>query len=172
MNAKVTAIDVCKENVVAAKEMSEKLNLSHSIDYHHKGIEDVEKENQKFDVVCAFEVIEHVENQLPFIESMTKCMKRNSLLFISTIHPSPIAKFAAVTLAENILSIVPKGTHNPDKFISSEAIANHLNSASCDCRVLATESMGLTPLTPNGWQWKWTNSPFQAMNYIIAAIKL
>lgn len=72
----------------------------------------------KFDLITAMEVVEHVDNPSLFIDTLSQCLKPNGLLFMSTINDSLISYLLNVVSAEYILRVVPQGTHDYKKFLN------------------------------------------------------
>ena len=127
LGAHVTGIDPVQENIDKAvdhkkndKEVADNLN------YECTTIEELSaKEGMKehFDGVIASEVVEHVDNVDMFLSSSLKCLKKGGHLFITTINQTPVALFAAIFVAEYVLNILPKGTHQYNKFVSPQALS-------------------------------------------------
>ncbi|GAA6027260.1 hypothetical protein JCM8097_002534 [Rhodosporidiobolus ruineniae] len=88
-----------------------------TLEYRHCAAEDLVKEGKQFDVVCAMEVIEHVEDPRGFLECLGKLLKPGGLLLLSTISRTPLAKLLTITLAEHVLRLVSPGTHTYHKYI-------------------------------------------------------
>lgn len=71
-----------------------------------------------YDAVVASEILEHVSEKEQFITSCANCLKPFGSLFITTINKTFLANILAICVAENFLQVVPKGTHQHEKFIS------------------------------------------------------
>ena len=126
MGASVTAIDASEKNIAVAKIHAEKSDLK--IDYRVSSAEELD---EKFDVVFALEIIEHVADVDHFVKSCSNLVKPNGLLFIATMNRTlkslALAKFAA----EYILRWLPIGTHDWGKFLkpselNSKALPHNL----------------------------------------------
>ncbi|KAK9880490.1 hypothetical protein WA026_011731 [Henosepilachna vigintioctopunctata] len=116
LGAKVTGLDMTDEALKVAKHHA-KINNVHNVAYLKSSIEDYAIENEeKYDAVVASEVIEHVENKEEFIQACVKCIKPGGAIFITTISKTLVAEIFAIGVAEYI-GVVPKGTHEIDKFI-------------------------------------------------------
>ena len=63
-----------------------------------------------------------------FITGLTKLVKPSGLLFISSIAQTPEAYFLNIVLAEHVLRIMPRGTHEWDQLINCEDIESVLNA--------------------------------------------
>ena len=119
IGANVTGIDFVKENINVAKTHSKKNNLK--INYI---IKDFEKEeiSSKYDVIIIFEVLEHLNNWKTFIKKIKANLKKNGVLIISTINRNLISKFLTLDIGENLLKLIPLGTHSFYKFIKPEEL--------------------------------------------------
>ena len=80
--------------------------------------------NEKYDAVVASEIIEHVNEQELFVQSCVRTLKPNGKLFFTTPSKTRFAQFTVIFLYENILRVIPKGTHQYDKFISLKELRN------------------------------------------------
>lgn len=58
------------------------------------------------------DVIEHVDNPKTFICNISKAVKPEGLVMISTIAKNPVTWLTHIFLAEYITKIVPKDTHS------------------------------------------------------------
>jgi 2-polyprenyl-6-hydroxyphenyl methylase/3-demethylubiquinone-9 3-methyltransferase len=120
----ITAIDSLVENIEIAKNYSEKNNIN--VNFVHKSVEDLISSEIRYDIVICLEVIEHVEDYHSFLNNLSKLVKKDGLLIISTISKNIWSYFSMIICAEFLLQIVPKGTHSWSKFINSEDLFNHL----------------------------------------------
>ncbi|KAG8908639.1 Hexaprenyldihydroxybenzoate methyltransferase, mitochondrial [Tulasnella sp. 403] len=78
----------------------------------------------QFDVVCSMEVLEHVDHPAQFLRTCAELVKPGGHIFLSTISRTPLARFLTITMAEDVLRMVSRGTHSYDKFIKpSELVA-------------------------------------------------
>jgi len=75
-------------------------------------------------VVCA-EVLEHVDDLAGFLRDCCKLLKKGGLFFFSTINKTISARFFAIFVAEN-LRMVPKGTHDYNRFIKPSTLVDLL----------------------------------------------
>jgi 2-polyprenyl-6-hydroxyphenyl methylase/3-demethylubiquinone-9 3-methyltransferase len=120
MNADVTAIDASARNIEVAKIHAEKSGLK--INYQNLSAEELVKKEEKFDVVLALEVIEHVADVEEFIKSCQKLLKPNGILFIATINRTLKSLALAKIAVEYILRWLPQGTHDWRKFLKPSEI--------------------------------------------------
>ena len=121
LGAEVTGLDQSQIAIKIAQLHAKESNLS--IDYKLLNIEDFLKKNKiKYDVITCLEMVEHVPNPASIIEACSKLLKKNGRLYLSTINRNPKAFLFAIIGAEYVLKMLPKGTHQYDKFIRPDEI--------------------------------------------------
>lgn len=127
LGARVTGIDASESSINVAKQHSIKSRLE--INYRCITTTDLlknEKEKflNKFDIVIASEVIEHVNERKIFLSDISKLCRSGGLVVFTTINKSFLGIILGKFFAENILNVVPKNTHNPEKFISPQELSS------------------------------------------------
>lgn len=127
LGARVTGIDASESSINVAKQHSIKSRLK--INYRCITTTDLlknEKEKflNKFDIVIASEVIEHVNERKVFLSDISKLCRSGGLVVFTTINKSFLGMILGKFFAENILNVVPKNTHNPEKFISPQELSS------------------------------------------------
>ena len=123
LGGNITGIDFVESNIKIAKLHAKKNGLN--IKYLCKDVEKFQF-NKKFDIIIAFEVLEHLDNWKDFLKNIKRNLKQNGRLIVSTINRNIISKYTAITIAENILNWIPVGTHDYDKFIKPTEIKSFL----------------------------------------------
>ena len=163
---KVVGIDMVGESVdVAAEHAAVQQDLPIQPEYICSTMEEFSDENEeKFDVLIASEVIEHVENLDDFIFSAARVLKPGGALIISTINRTNASYLATIVAAEYFLGIVPKGTHDWEKFIKPEELEDVLEQNNCVIR----KELGMF-YNPLENVWCWISS--KENNYAIVAYK-
>ena len=75
---------------------------------------------KKFDVIFLFEFLEHLEEQDKYqlFENLTKNLNKNAYIFVSTLNKNLLSKYLAIDIAENLLKLLPKKTHDFNLFLS------------------------------------------------------
>ena len=75
---------------------------------------------KKFDIIFLFEFLEHLEevDKHKLFKSLIKILNKNALIFVSTLNKNLLSKYLAIDIAENILKLLPKKTHEYDLFLS------------------------------------------------------
>ncbi|MBV9531318.1 MAG: bifunctional 2-polyprenyl-6-hydroxyphenol methylase/3-demethylubiquinol 3-O-methyltransferase UbiG [Bradyrhizobium sp.] len=136
IGAHVTGVDPSPSNIAAAKLHAERGRLS--IDYRCTTVEEMD-ERERFDVVLALEVVEHVTDVGLFLKRCAAMLKPGGLMVISTINRT-IKSFAlAIVGAEYILRWLPRGTHQWQKFVSPDELTKHL----LEQQLMVTEETGV-----------------------------
>lgn len=70
-----------------------------------------------FDIVTCLEVLEHVPDPGELIDACARLVRPGGDVFFSTINRNPKAFAVAIVGAEYIMRLLPKGTHDYDRFI-------------------------------------------------------
>ena len=112
MGAVCTGIDI-ENNFKIRNKMNFKLiNLEANIF--------LKKCTKKFDIVFLFEILEHLEkkDKYQLFKNLSKNLNKNSYIFVSTLNKNLISKYFAIDIAENLLKLLPKKTHDFDLFLS------------------------------------------------------
>lgn len=124
----VLGIDPCPELIEVAKNhLKLKPVLSKNITYICGSVEDHSEYNyEKYDVVVASEVIDHVDEQDLFLEVCVKCLKPGGSIFVTTFNKTWISWLIVIVVFEYITGAVPLGSHFWYKFISPEAVGKIL----------------------------------------------
>ncbi|XP_077433118.1 ubiquinone biosynthesis O-methyltransferase, mitochondrial [Vanacampus margaritifer] len=118
-----------------------------------------------FDAVVASEVVEHLADLETFAFCCSQVLKPGGSLFITTINKTNLSYALAIVAAEQLLRIVPRGTHDWEKFISPVELERHLESNG-----FSVQSVQGMTYNPASGAWSWINST--AINYALHAVKL
>ncbi|XP_033095966.1 ubiquinone biosynthesis O-methyltransferase, mitochondrial-like [Anneissia japonica] len=166
LGANVTGIDLVAENIsAAAAHASRDPSLMERLTYQHCSVNDLLADKTgHYDAVVMSEVVEHITNKEEIIQPCCTLLKESGSIFITTINKTTMSQLLAVYAVENLLSIVPKGTHDWDKFIEPEEMKNILKLNNCHTYLI--HGMQFNPLTN---QWSWSSDT--SMNYALHAVK-
>jgi 2-polyprenyl-6-hydroxyphenyl methylase/3-demethylubiquinone-9 3-methyltransferase len=125
LGGEVTAIDMADEGLKVARKHSAAMGLK--IRYLLSSVEDLARKPQRFDVITALEVVEHVADVDSFLRSLSVLLKPNGILIISTLSRTPKSFLLGIIAAEYILRWVPAGTHQWKKFIRPSELQRRLD---------------------------------------------
>lgn len=120
MGATVTGVDADTNAIETARAHAEETGLE--ITYK---AEDAANIDQRFDVVCALEIVEHVTDPDSFIRLCKDKLKPEGLLIMSTLNRTPKSYALGIIAAEYILRWVPRGTHTWSKFLKPSEITRY-----------------------------------------------
>ncbi len=126
--AEVTGIDMGEAPLTVAK-----LHLYESgqkVDYQQSTAEAfAEKHPEQYDIVTCLEMLEHVPDPSSVIAACAKLVKPGGQLFLSTINRNAKAFTFAIIGAEYLLKMLPKGTHEYQKFIKPSELSTWCRQA-------------------------------------------
>ncbi|MBL7478931.1 bifunctional 2-polyprenyl-6-hydroxyphenol methylase/3-demethylubiquinol 3-O-methyltransferase UbiG [Legionella bononiensis] len=122
--AEVTGIDAEGEAIKVAGEHARNNGLT--VQYKCTPIEDYE--DNHFDVITCMEMLEHVQRPEQVLQHCKRLLKPGGLLFLSTISRTLKAYASAIIAAEYVLNLLPKQTHDYDKFIKPSELASMARS--------------------------------------------
>ena len=152
LGANVTGIDASENTIGVAKSHSKSINSN--VRFIQNTIEEFIASNpdEKFDVITCLEMLEHVPSPGEIIKNCSDILKKDGDIFFSTIHRNPRSYLFAVIGAEYILNLLPKGTHDYEKFIKPSELAKWIREAGLN----SEETIGLSynPITDNYWLGK------------------
>ena len=161
LGAKVTGIDASDKNIEVARLHSKKNNLE--IEYLCSSPEKFSAKD-KFDVILNMEIVEHVEDVNFFLESCSKLLKKDGIMFVATLNKTLKSYIFAIVGAEYILRWLPIGTHEWEKFIKPEDLISIQKKN--DLRLDKIDGMNFN-LIKN----KWSVGSDKSVNYIAKFIK-
>lgn len=125
LGAQVTGVDAAPENIGAARAHAQASGLT--IDYQ-AGEFETQVKGRTFDLVTSMEVIEHVTDPAAFVAGLAAALAPGGLMILSTPNRTPLSRLAMITLGEG-LGMIPRGTHDHDKFITPDELTDLLADA-------------------------------------------
>jgi len=137
--ARVTGIDPAQDAIAAARAHAEA--GGRRIDYHVGVGEALPYPDGSFDAVVCVDVLEHVRDLGQVVREIARVLKPGGSLCYDTINRNPLASLAVVTMAEDVLRLLPRGTHDPAMFIKPGELLAHFRGAG----LAASEMTGFGP---------------------------
>lgn len=160
VDGELTGLDVESDALEAAKVHAKKSRLT--IDYVNSPIEDYEAPS--FDIVTCMEMLEHVKEPQLVVDHCARLLKPGGYLFLSTINRTLKAYLTAIVAAEYVLGLLPRQTHDFDKFIKPSELVSMIRNAGLEFSGMA--GMAYNPLSRSA---KLQDSV--AINYLLACYK-
>ncbi|XP_063340716.1 ubiquinone biosynthesis O-methyltransferase, mitochondrial [Pelmatolapia mariae] len=170
LGAKVLGIDPVENSIGTAQlHSSFDPDLCERVSYQVCTLEELSGGEDEgaghFDAVVASEVVEHLADLETFAFCCSQVLKPGGSLFITTINKTNLSYVLGIVVAEQLLRIVPDGTHDWEKFVSPVDLERLLESHGFS--VQSVKGMLYNPLSG---AWSWTDST--AINYALHAVKL
>jgi 2-polyprenyl-6-hydroxyphenyl methylase/3-demethylubiquinone-9 3-methyltransferase len=153
----VLGIDMAEAALAAARQHAEDAGLE--LSYRLAAAEDLLSEPERFPVITALEIIEHVPDPAAFLLTLAGLLAPRGKLFLSTLNRTRRSWAVAKVGAEYLLRLLPVGTHDWHKFITPTELAQFGRTAG----LRLADSAGLSP-DPLGGGWR--TSRDLAVNYL------
>ena len=118
----------------------------------------------RFDVVTCMEMLEHVPDPAAVVAACSALVRPGGWVFFSTLNRNPKSFLFAIVGAEYILKLLPRGTHEYEKFIRPSELARWCRDSNLTLQ--ATRGMGYNPLTRRYFMTADTS-----VNYLLACRK-
>jgi 2-polyprenyl-6-hydroxyphenyl methylase/3-demethylubiquinone-9 3-methyltransferase len=163
LGAAIVGVDPSATNIAAAKEHADQGDLP--IDYRCATAEELAAASERFDIVLAMEVVEHVTDVPLFVQSCADMVKPGGLMIAATLNRTLKSFALAIVGAEYILRWLPVGTHRWDRFVTPNELE------------IAMEQAGLSVTGEKGVIYniladRWQLSNDMDVNYMLAAEKV
>ncbi|KAH9110579.1 hypothetical protein AeMF1_014669 [Aphanomyces euteiches] len=165
LGADVTGVDPGQANIDTATAHAQLDPETDNIRYLCSTAEALVEQNETFDIVCALEVVEHVDNVPAFIETLTKLVKPDGILFMSTINRTALSYLTTIVAVEQFFRLVPEGTHEWNKYIAPHELTGHLQQNN----MVISDVSGIVG-DPFLTDWR-LSSTCTDINYILSAKK-
>jgi len=161
--AQVTGIDLADKPIKGA--MLHAMETNSSVQYRVVSAESMAEEAPgAFDVVTCMEMLEHVPDPESVVAACARLVKPGGWAFFSTINRNAKAFVFAIVGAEHVLRLLPKGTHEYERFLRPSELAAWCRSAALD--PVATRGLEYNPLTR-----RYRLSADTSVNYLVACRK-
>ncbi len=125
--ADVTGIDPASEAIGAARAHARTSGLR--IGYDVGVGEALPYDSASFDAVVCVDVLEHVSDLNRVLAEVARTLRPGGLFLFDTINRNLLARLATITIAEDVLRLLPQGTHDPAMFIKPAELRAALQGA-------------------------------------------
>ncbi len=160
MGFAVTGLDAGDKNIAVARIHAEQSGAA--VTYHVGGPESLGED--RFDVVLAMEVIEHVPDPSKFLAQTCRLIAPGGAFLGATLNRTTKSYLLAVVGAEYVLKWLPAGTHDWHKFVKPSEFAGFLRRAGVTVRDMA--GMDFAPLKDT-----WFETKSLDVNYMLMGVR-
>jgi 2-polyprenyl-6-hydroxyphenyl methylase/3-demethylubiquinone-9 3-methyltransferase len=162
LGADVVGADPAAANIEAARLHAAQSDLA--IDYRITTAEALADAGERFDIVLAMEVVEHVADVSLFVRRCAEMVRPGGMMIAATLNRTFKSFALAIVGAEYVLGWLPRGTHQWDKFVTPDELE------------AAIERNGLEIVDETGVIYnlladRWQISTDMDVNYMVAAEK-
>jgi 2-polyprenyl-6-hydroxyphenyl methylase/3-demethylubiquinone-9 3-methyltransferase len=157
----VTGIDLAAKPLGVARLHALEAGVE-NLDYREIATESLASEKPAaFDVVTCMEMLEHVPDPASVVQACTTLVRPGGWVFFSTLNRNPKAFLFAIVGAEYLLRMLPKGTHEYERFIRPSELARWCRDAGLALQT--SRGLEYNPLTK-----RYRLSDDTSVNYLVA----
>jgi 2-polyprenyl-6-hydroxyphenyl methylase/3-demethylubiquinone-9 3-methyltransferase len=160
LGATMVGADPSEENIAVASAHAEDNGVE--VDYRATTAEALAAASEKFDVVLAMEVVEHVNDVGEFVATCASMVKPGGLMIAATLNRTLKSFALAIVGAEYVLRWLPRGTHQWDKFVKPVELERAIESTGLN--VTGERGVIYNPLAD-----RWQLSSDMDVNYMLVA---
>lgn len=160
LGGNVTGIDPTDEAIITAKNHLPSV-LKGKVKYLQCEVSEI---TEKYDIVIASEVIEHVNDPKKFVSEIAEKVSENGSIFITTVSRTSESWILGILISEYVLGIVEPGTHQWEKFINPDELR------------LMCQDNGLEVMDRQGWvlnpvNFKASFTDYEKIGYLFHCLK-
>ena len=162
LGAQMVGADPSQENIAVASAHARENGVT--VDYRAITAEELAVVGEKFDVVLAMEVVEHVTDVNEFVATCATMVKPGGLMVAATLNRTLKSFALAIVGAEYVLRWLPRGTHQWDKFVTPNELEIAFENGGL--RVIGERGVIYNPFAD-----RWQLSSDTDVNYMLLAEK-
>jgi len=163
LGAAMVGVDPSAANIEAARRHAAAGALA--IDYRASTADALAAAGERFDLVLAMEVVEHVSDAGLFVRRCADMVKPGGLMIAATLNRTLKSFALAIVGAEYVLRWLPRGTHRWERFVTPDELEIAFEKAGL--RVAGRAGVVYRPLAD-----RWQLSSDTDVNYMMAAEKV
>jgi 2-polyprenyl-6-hydroxyphenyl methylase/3-demethylubiquinone-9 3-methyltransferase len=161
--AQVTGIDLADKPLKVAQ--LHLLESGQQVDYRRIAVEELAQQApDSFDVVTCMEMLEHVPDPAAVVHACAALLKPGGHAFFATLNRNPKSYLFAIIGAEYVLNMLPRGTHDYERFIKPSELSS-------TCRRAGLETINLIGMTYNPFTKVYALEADTDVNYILSTSK-
>jgi 2-polyprenyl-6-hydroxyphenyl methylase / 3-demethylubiquinone-9 3-methyltransferase len=157
--ARVVALDLAPNALRAARAEAGRRQLALAVVV--AGGERIPLPDASFDMVVCADVLPHVPDKPPLLDELARLVAPSGKLFVATMNRTALARFVLITLGEDVLGLIARGTHLAEKFITPAELASEM--AARGLTLVVVEGVGPTGFDRKGLTFG--KIPTQAVMY-------
>ncbi len=162
LGAAVTGIDPSEKNVGIARAHAAQSGLA--IDYRATTAEDLAAAGERYDLVLALEVVEHVADIEAFMDAAAALVAPGGAFAAGTLNRTLRSWLLAIVGAEYVMRWLPVGTHDWNKFLTPAELANLFAARGLS----VTDACGMVYNPVSG---RWRLADDTGVNYLMFAVR-
>src|SRR5215471_2551345 len=160
LGAEMLGADPSEDNINAARAHAEDARIT--VNYRATTAEELAAANERFDVVLAMEVVEHVADLNAFVATCATMVKSAGLMIAATLNRTLKSFALAIVGAEYVLRWLPRGTHQWEKFVTPVELESAIENN--DLQVIGERGVIYNPFAG-----RWQLSSDMDVNYMLVA---
>ena len=161
--ATVTGIDMGEAPLSVAR--LHQLESGVEVEYLHTTAEQhAEERAGEYEIITCMEMLEHVPDPASVIAACARLVKPGGHVFFSTINRTPKGYLFAIIGAEYLLKLLPRGTHNFEKFIRPSELESWARHA-------GLELQEVTGMSYNPFTKSYSLARDLDVNYLVACVR-
>ena len=160
LGADVTGLDPAPANIAVARRHADETGAR--LTYRDATLEHLALEPERFDVVLAMEVVEHVSDVPRFVATACSLVGPGGLIAVSTLNRTLKSFALAIIGAEYVLGWLPKGTHRWERFVTPAELRGAL-------RITGFKAARPTGVIYDPLRAEWRLSRETSVNYMLSA---
>lgn len=142
---RVTGVDISESSLNVAAKYDETKSVTYlNADVHHLPFED-----RSFDIICAMDLLEHIDHPEKLISEIQRILKPGGLVFFHTFNRNPISHLVIIKLVEWLVPNTPKNLHVIDYFIKPQELKLWLRENQMEVKFIK----GIKPVVCNQALW-------------------